>query len=197
MLELLNLNSEKTKELMNSAIILVDTREKKNNHIIGFFDEKGIQWDKKTLLSGDYSIMIPKNLEIGLPMDIDLSRYYSIERKANLEELSANLSFKRKQFEHELYRQPGRLSIIIEEGSYSDIARGNYGTQFNPNAYIASIHALEHQYGVTFKFVEKVAMGYYIHKDLTYFAKTVLRSGESTYRHRNIELTSDSTYKQI
>jgi len=51
-------------ELVKSLTILVDTREKNNQHLLDYWDDKRINHKKKALSYGDYSFMIPKNEEI-------------------------------------------------------------------------------------------------------------------------------------
>ena len=48
-------------ELISSMVILIDTREKKCEHITGYFDRKKVTYKKKALDFGDYSFMIPRN----------------------------------------------------------------------------------------------------------------------------------------
>ena len=54
-------------ELISSMVILVDTREKVNDHILEYFDKKNITYKKKALDYGDYSFMIPANEKLSIP----------------------------------------------------------------------------------------------------------------------------------
>ena len=63
------------KTLLKSISILVDTREKSNQHITDWFDKKGIKWKSKALKQGDYSFYIPANEDLNIPRDI----YYDKE----------------------------------------------------------------------------------------------------------------------
>lgn len=45
--------------MTKSMIVLVDSREKKNSHILGCFDKQGISYQVGELEYGDYSFMIP------------------------------------------------------------------------------------------------------------------------------------------
>lgn len=74
-------------------IIIVDTREKDKN-ITNTFDKYNIKWERKKLLSGDYSAYIPKNKEFGISEDINIEKELSIERKMNLQEVGVNLTHK-------------------------------------------------------------------------------------------------------
>lgn len=41
-------------ELISSIVILIDTRERKADHILEYFDKKNITYKKKALDYGDY-----------------------------------------------------------------------------------------------------------------------------------------------
>ena len=90
------------KELLDSIVILVDTREKVNDHITGYFDKHDIPYKKKALKNGDYSFFVPQNEKLGIFRDTYFHDDIFVERKASLEELSGNLSTKRADFEEEL-----------------------------------------------------------------------------------------------
>src|SRR5437764_13115639 len=68
------------KTLLDSLVIIVDTREQKNTHILDYFRKKEITFKFQTMKTGDYSAYIPSNPELGLPRDL----YFDVvvERKA-------------------------------------------------------------------------------------------------------------------
>ena len=86
-------------ELISSMVILVDTREKVNDHILEYFDKKNIIYKKKALDYGDYSFMIPANDKLSIPRDLYFMNKVVVERKASLEEISNNLTKERDRFE--------------------------------------------------------------------------------------------------
>lgn len=49
---------EELKKLTKSLIILVDSREKKNDHILSYFTKQGIAYQETKLDYGDYSFSI-------------------------------------------------------------------------------------------------------------------------------------------
>ena len=87
-------------------IILVDTREKVNDHIISSFDKNEISYKKKALEYGDYSFALPKNEALSIPRDMYFNKKVCIERKASLEEICGNLTKERDRFEKELSLAP-------------------------------------------------------------------------------------------
>lgn len=50
---------EELKKLTKSMIILVDSREKQNDHILSYFDKQRIAYQKEKLEYGDYSFYLP------------------------------------------------------------------------------------------------------------------------------------------
>ena len=50
---------EDIKKFAKSMVVLVDSREKKNSHIIDYFKKQGISYKSEKLDYGDYSFMIP------------------------------------------------------------------------------------------------------------------------------------------
>lgn len=50
---------EEIKKLTKSLVILVDSREKKNAHVLDYFKKQGISYQVLKLEYGDYSFMIP------------------------------------------------------------------------------------------------------------------------------------------
>ena len=50
---------EEIKNLVKHMVILVDSREKKNGHVLDYFGKQGIAYQKTKLDYGDYSFYIP------------------------------------------------------------------------------------------------------------------------------------------
>lgn len=113
--------------------ILIDNREQKPWQFRGY-DTKNI-----TLHTGDYSVEF---------LDIDYSKEIVIERKT-LDDFVNCCATQRKRFVKELERS---MSIphffIIIEGDWSQIERGFYHSQINPNSVIGSILSWQIKYGV-------------------------------------------------
>lgn len=131
---------EDIKKMITSMVILVDSREKKNNHILEYFNKHKISYQVEKLDYGDYSFMIPAQAAGGTP--IFFHRNIIIERKASLEELSGNLAQEREAFEKELLKarnDRAKIYLMVEEmGGYSSIISHRYQTQLSPAAYMAS-----------------------------------------------------------
>ena len=50
---------EEIKKLTKQMIVLIDTREKRNEHILSYFDKQGITYRKEKLDFGDYTFLLP------------------------------------------------------------------------------------------------------------------------------------------
>lgn len=163
-------------ELIKSMVILVDTREKVNEHIISVFDKNKISHESKALDRCDYSFYIPANEKLGIIRDIYFDKEVAIERKASLEEISNNLTKERDRFEKELALAPKTKVILIENACYEDICTGNYNSQFNKKSFLATIHSFWFRYNVPFFFIkDKTKSAIFIRKYFEYYLKELLR----------------------
>ena len=167
---------EDIKQLLKSMVILVDSREKKNSHVLDYFTKNSIAYQVTKLDYGDYSFMIPA---AAAGEDIYFHRDIVIERKASLEELSGNLTQERERFEKEFLkaRNDGcKVYLMIEApGGYSDIIAHRYRTEFKPAAYMASLKTWESRFGCNVQFIDKQFSGYYIVSTFQYYARDALK----------------------
>jgi ERCC4-type nuclease len=164
------------KRLLKNLVILCDTREQSNEHITGYFSNKGIVFKSCKLDSGDYSVMLPAAPDLGIVRDTYFDRQIIIERKASLEELSNNLAQCRDRFEAEFYRVPGcRKHLLIEDGSYQDVFTGNYNTGLNSAAFAASLMTFQARFGLNVSFVSREHSGKFIFGLLHYFVREQLQ----------------------
>ena len=145
---------EEKKKLEKQIVILVDTREKKNDHILNYFDSYHIKYKKQALSSGDYSFYVEANDELSIPRDIYFDNKIFVERKANLDELATNFSKNRTRFEEEFsISSAERKYLLIEGANYEDILLHNYTSEFNPKSYLGSLHSFNHRYNLQIVFL--------------------------------------------
>lgn len=165
------------KELLNSIVILVDTREKVNDHITQYFEKHEIPYKKKALKNGDYSFYVPKNEKLGIFRDTYFNDEIFVERKANLEELSSNLSTKRADFEEELaVAKAKKKYLLIESSNYSDVVNGNYNTEYNKKSYLGSIHSFNHKYNLEIVFMPDCAYSpIFIYGVMQYYLRNLIK----------------------
>lgn len=161
------------KQIIDSMIILVDSREKKISHLLMYFKHKKIKYEIYKLDYGDYSFMIPKNeSSLDILEDIYFTDKIAIERKANAEEISNNFADGRERFHREFERSKGVLRLLIEDCSYSNISNGEYGTKFPKESFIGSLHSFQEKYNCQFFFTDKQHSGEYIYNSFKYYLKT-------------------------
>jgi len=152
--------------ILKKAVVIIDSRENENSHIVNWLTKKGIPFQIEKLGFGDYSIFVPKNDVLGFYQELQLD--YAIERKANLEELSGNLTNDRSRIEDELSRGRGKIDFVIENGSLDKIIMGDYKTQYDKHSFIATILSFKDRYDIGFNFIEKDNSAELIYKLLYY-----------------------------
>jgi ERCC4-type nuclease len=159
-------------ELLKQLTIVVDTREKVNEHILKYFDDKKIPYIKRSLQTGDYSAMIG---------DMTLEHEIVIERKASLDELAGNLTADRQRFEDEMIRAKAeglKVYLLIESASLSDIFLHNYISKLEPKSLLASLLSWQVRYNITITFCKPSESGQIIYGILYYAAREALKKGE-------------------
>lgn len=164
------------KKVLKSITILVDTREheNKNNHILDWFDENEIKHEKCKLPYGDYSFKLCQNEEFSIARDTFFMENICIERKANIDEIIGNFADNRDRIEDELLRHKGFMTLVIEDGNYSDIRNGNYRSKYNSKAAIATLHTFSQRYSVPFIFLNKEDTGCFIYCTFYYYLRDLL-----------------------
>ena len=165
------------KEILNSIVILCDSREQKNTHITDFFDRKNIAWKRMGMKQVDYSFYIPANEDLHIDRDMYFDKEVVLERKNSLEELSSSLSANRTQFENELIRSHDSKFILMVETpiGWTDIINKNYNTSYNNASYLATLFTFSHRHNMDINFIPKDDAGFFIHKQFYYFAREMLK----------------------
>ena len=127
--------------------ILIDTREQRP---FTFEHERyDVQIQPGTLITGDYSLR-------------GLEDKVAVERKS-LPDLVQCLGRERERFERELQRGAALDAFaVVVEGSWSDLANGNFRSQLNPHAACQSVLAFMSRYRVPFLFAGSRAAAEYV-----------------------------------
>lgn len=178
MLEFYKYTQTEQKQLLDSLIILVDTREHegKNDHILTFFDSKNISWKKKKLDYGDYSVAIPANSDLGIMRDMYFDKQIVIERKASLDEITNNLAQDRERLKREFALAPRNKIMIIENGSYADMVHGKYTSTYDAKSMFGTFHSFWHEFGLPIIFMpDKTYTGMFIHGYLQYYIRNLIK----------------------
>lgn len=148
------------REIIKSMVVLVDTREQSNKHITDYLASKNIAYVTRALPAADYSVMLPKNEEIGILRDIylnlDRTNGILIERKNSLEELAGNLGRNRERFENELEKMKGaEKHLIVESGSWKAVYAGEYNSDVTSASFRGSLFAFQSRYGLHVHFADR------------------------------------------
>lgn len=176
MLPFYKYTEKEKKELLKQMGILVDSREKKNEHITKTFDKMGILYKTQKLDQGDYSFFLPVCEELNIDRELCFDKHIVLERKNSAEEISGNLTRGRKEFKHELASFKGDLmQLIIEGTTYNDIKKGNYSTEYGADSFIASLHSISTEFDVPFIFLDKEDTGEYIYKTCYYYLRNIIK----------------------
>lgn len=141
--------------MTNEFKIIVDTREKKWEHIKAYFEKHGVGYELKKLNVGDYQI--------------DGKSLLSVDRKQNLSELSHNLMNRadHSRFWKEVRRAKEtktKLIILCEHGgkikSIRDVAFwSDKYSGVSGRVLMEAIYRVHISYGVEFIFCDKRSTG--------------------------------------
>lgn len=163
--------------LTDNLVIIVDSREQINDHILSYFDKKKIKYVTKKLDAGDYSIKLTADPELGIARDL----YFPvcIEKKNSVDELSG--SFKdRNRFESEFIRATKngtKVYLLVEDiDGYSNIVNGRYRSEYDPKAFLASLKSWEIRYNFGTSFIDKKYSGNFIYYTLKYYLHEFLKN---------------------
>lgn len=139
---------------MKNIIILVDSREKSNKHLLDYWDKHGIKYEITALPAGDYSFALDAIPELDFPHKTWYYNDIVIERKNSLEELSGCFSQTRERFNDEWSRCHARRKyLLIEDGTYKDLIAGNYKTKYNSKSFLGSLHSFNAKYDLEIVFM--------------------------------------------
>lgn len=176
MLKNFHYSDAEIKKIVKSMTILVDTREKKNGHIIRFFEKKKIPYEIRKLDYGDYSFALPADQSLGIVREYDFSNEIIVERKGNLEEISGNISTERDRLQKELALAPKNKLIMIEAADFEDLVEHKYETKFSEKAFMANLFTLWHRYSCPVIFMpNNEYSGLFIYQYFSYFLREFVK----------------------
>jgi hypothetical protein len=193
------------KKLLKNIVILVDTKEQENFHITDYFTKHKRKYKCKNLGEGDYSAYIAYNVEtskilesVGVHRDLYFTNEILIERKGHLDEVAGNLSTRkakydsfgnqiisenreRERFKFELTRIRNcnaTLFLFIEDKNGNEnIRKGNYRSEYSPEAFLGSLKSFEAEFKFAYKFLDKAVMGSEIFFTIYYHIRDSLKAG--------------------
>ena len=127
-------------------VILIDSREKRFEHITSKLEQQNIAYKFKKLNFGDYSF------------EIDGKSYENkicIERKGSISEVIGNFTKGRKRFENEFKRAKGCKVILTIEASEGDIDAHRYKSSMTPSKVKSFLKTWTYYFGLQLVFVDK------------------------------------------
>lgn len=155
--------------IQNNFVVLVDTKEQKNEHILSWFESNGIKYKKKSLKTGDYSFMVTANPELGIMSDQYFTDEICIERKNSVNEIASNFASVNKD-DDRIMRELNRMInidmvyLLIEDDNLSDLIEGRYRSNINAMSLFRSILTWQARNGMKIYFVDKELMGRIIYE---------------------------------
>ena len=157
-------------EILADIVVLVDTREKKNGHVLEYFNDNGIKYEICKLDTADYCFTLPNYSELGLDQSI------LIERKGSLDELAGNFTKDRERFVREFERCGcNKVHMVVEGATWKKILNGSYRSKFAPKSYMASMLSFNVAYDCPMWFVTKEESGAVIYHLLYYGLRNKLK----------------------
>lgn len=134
-------------------MIYVDSREKKNDHVIRYLEQNQIPYQIRKLSTGDY--MNSENMTL------------TIDRKRNLEELSGNVCTSDGRFMREVRRgheERLKMIVLVEHGgkikTFSDVPKWHSKySRVSGTRLFNELFRIHVAYGVEFLFCDKRSTG--------------------------------------
>jgi len=164
------------KTILKTAVVLTDSREKANEHILTALDGLNVAHKITALSFGDYSAMLPAMPEMGIARDVFFDNEIIIERKNSLDELAANFTAGRERFKDEMLRAgAARKYLIVEQGGgYAAILNRQYNSKLSEKSFLASLLSFQARYGLNVAFCGQGLTGTIIWSLLYYHMRACL-----------------------
>ena len=168
--------------VLESFSIIVDTREQNTAKAKKRYASFGVPYTRSTLSFGDYTYNCKFPDGRSLFEDVGtIKPLCAVERKMSLDELAMCFTRSRDRFRKEFERAAesgAKMFLVCENASYEGILRGRYKSQFNENAFIASLIAWSIRYDVNVVFCKEESSGRLIKEILYRDLKERLERGE-------------------
>lgn len=175
--QVINISKKNFIDIISKCIvIIIDTREKKTEHIINTFIEYKIPYVSMKLDFGDYSFYLDskklsEELNINIQDNIYFNNVIGIERKQSFDELILNFTKNRERFENEFKRaflKGSTLRVIVEQ-RYKTLLFSKLRSKVSRKAIVASIFVFENVYDTNFIFLEKESVACYMYNYFKYW----------------------------
>jgi hypothetical protein len=175
-------DSEIKKLLTDNLMIIYDTREQQNSHVLEYFDKNKIKYKKQKIDEGDYTAIITKCPEMGIYRDI----YFpvAVERKNSVDELAGNLAEETDSRDdirliRELQRAKTKgikIFLIVEDkNGMENIKAGKYRSLYKPKAFLGRLSSIQDLYLSDTIFTSNTNTGFEIYRKLYYSVRNYLK----------------------
>lgn len=146
----MNLTDKVIGKIVDDMVVLVDTREQKNQHILDYLEANNIKYRLEKLDTADYSFVLPN-----YPL-LNMDKQVLIEKKNSLEEISGNFTKGRDRFTREFERvTTEHIHLLIEGATWKKLLNNSYRSQISPKAFTASMLTWNIRYKCPIWFVGK------------------------------------------
>ena len=177
------------KKVLDSMVVVVDSREQNNQHIIDFFNKKKIPYKVVKNDFGDYTAMIPANTITGFTSDIYFDRDIAIERKNSIDEICGNLKEDAARLKKELAHMNMydiKYFFFIEDPNFHENLRnGKYRSEYDPYTLMQRIKkGIEAEYGTVIVPIDKKYIGSEIYYTLQAYVYNL-------FKHKGFILESE------
>ncbi|MSA63212.1 ERCC4-type nuclease [Clostridium butyricum] len=168
------------KKILDNIVVIVDSREQNNQHIIEFFNKKNIPY--KTIKNdfGDYTAMLPAGTLTGFTSDIYFDRDIAIERKNSIDEIAGNLKEDAARIKKELAHMNKydiKYFFFVEDKNFHENLRnGNFRSQYDPFTLMQRIKkGIEAEYNTVIVPIDKKFIGSEIYYTLQGFVYNLFK----------------------
>lgn len=170
-------------------VVVVDTREQNNKHILDFFNRKKIPYKVVKNDFGDYTAMLPGNTVTGFTQDIYFDRDIAIERKNSIDEIAGNLKDDayriKKELAHMNMYDIKYFFFVEDKDFHENLRNGNYRSQYDPFTLMQRIKkGIEAEYNTVIVPIDKKCIGSEIYYTLQAYVYAL-------FKHKGFILESE------
>ena len=178
-------DTEIKKLLKENFMILYDTREQVNDHVLSYFDNIGLKYKRQKIDEGDYTAIITARPDMGITRDLYFK--VGVERKNSVDELAGNLAEKTDtrddiRLERELMRAKAKvikMFLVIEDKNGLEVIKNwTYRSKYGSKAFVGKLSSLQDKYIQDTIFTSNLNSGYHIYRKLYYSVRNFLKAGE-------------------
>lgn len=158
-------------DIIKDMVVISDSREQKNKHILDYLDSINVPYITEKLNSGDYSFILPHYPHL------NLDRKILIEKKNSLDEIAQNFTSGRDRFLREFERvaDDETMHLVIEQATWKKLLNGSYRSKFPSKSFMASLLTYSIRYDFKTWFVQPSECGELMYNILKYSLRERLK----------------------